>query len=159
MSSRVQRVADREVDRIVRRPLRGAWTAAATVTLAVTVIAGLLMRLTDPHAFPSVWLGLWWAVQTTTTVGYGDVVPTSVAGRIVATFVMLGGIGFITVSTAAIASAFVEASRRRGTGATEDAHAAQLTEIRDQIAALRAEVRASRPPGPSAATGDEDRPA
>ena len=127
MPSRLQRVADRQVERIVRRPLHGAWTAAATVTLAVTVVAGVLIRLTDPQAFPNVWLGLWWAVQTTTTVGYGDVVPNSVAGRIVATFVMLGGIGFITVSTAAIASAFVEASRRRGTGATEDAHSAQLT--------------------------------
>ena len=55
--------------------------------------------------------GLWWAVQTVTTVGYGDYVPRNVAGRLVATFVMLGGIGFLTVITAAITSSFVARSR------------------------------------------------
>jgi voltage-gated potassium channel Kch len=95
------------------RRSRGAWTAAAVITLTVTVIAGLLMRVTDPSNFPNIGLGLWWAVQTTSTAGYGDVVPTSVAGRAIAALVMLVGIGFITVSTAGITSAFLESARRR----------------------------------------------
>jgi hypothetical protein len=108
----LQRWIDVQLERIARQPLCGAWTAAAVVTLAVTVIAGLLMRLTDPSTFPTVGLGLWWAVQTTTTVGYGDVVPTSVAGRAIAALVMLAGIGFITVSTAGITAGLLEQSQR-----------------------------------------------
>ena len=69
------------------------------------------MTLVDHQNFPSVGLGLWWAVQTVTTVGYGDNVPQNVAGRAVATLVMLGGIGFVTVITAAITSGFVARSR------------------------------------------------
>jgi voltage-gated potassium channel len=88
----------------------------AIVTSSITVIAGLIMTLVDHQSFPSVGGGLWWAVQTVTTVGYGDEVPKNAAGRIVAMLVMLGGIGFVTVITAAITSGFVERSRaqRRG---------------------------------------------
>ena len=118
MPSRLQERIDRQMERITRNPFRGAWVATATVTLVVTILAGILMQLTDPDSFPSVWSGLWWAIQTTTTVGYGDLVPGSAAGRLIATLVMLGGIGFISVTTAGITTAFVEspaaAGRRRG---------------------------------------------
>jgi voltage-gated potassium channel len=50
---------------------------------------------------------MWWAIQTVTTVGYGDVTPKAVAGRIVATLVMLEGIAFVAIVTAAITSTFV----------------------------------------------------
>jgi len=142
----LQRRADVELERITRHPLRGAWTAAAVITLVVTVVAGLLMRLTDPDTFPNIWLGLWWAIQTTTTVGYGDLVPASAAGRIAA-FVMLVGIGFITVSTAGITSAFIEAARRRRAAEVEDPVAAEMRELRLQVEALTAEVRAGRTAG------------
>jgi voltage-gated potassium channel len=140
----VQRRIDAELERITRRPLRGAWMGAAVVTLVVTVIAGLLMRLTDPHTFPNIWLGLWWAVQTTTTVGYGDVVPASALGRVIAAFVMVVGLGFITVSTAAITSAFLEAARRRLAATTADPVAEEVRELRHQMELLTAEVRAGR---------------
>jgi voltage-gated potassium channel len=143
--NRWQRSADRAVERITRSPLRGAWRATAIVTVSVTLIGGVLMRLTDPDTFPNIWLGLWWSIQTLTTVGYGDVVPESVAGRVVATLVMIGGIGFITVTTAAIASAFVEAGRRRGAG--RDPQLEELRALRQEVAALAAEVRALRGAG------------
>jgi voltage-gated potassium channel len=147
VQSRLQHRVDVEIERITRRPLRGALTAAATVTTVVTIVAGLLMRLTDPHAFPNVGLGLWWAIQTTTTVGYGDVVPHSVAGRIVAAFVMIVGIGFITVSTAAITSAFLEAARERRAVESPNPLVAEVRALRDQMEALTAEVRAGRASG------------
>lgn len=143
MPAKLQRRADSMVDRISRAPLRGAWRAGVVVTATVTVLGGLLMRLTDPDTFPSVWTGLWWAVQTTTTVGYGDVVPESTAGRLIAALVMLVGIGFITVTTAAIASAFVEAARRRRAEA-DGGGEEELRALRTQVEALTAEVRALR---------------
>jgi voltage-gated potassium channel Kch len=140
----LQHRVDVEVKRITRRPLAGAWTAAALITAVVTVVAGSLMRLTDPHTLPNIGLGLWWAIQTTTTVGYGDLVPASVPGRIVATFVMVVGLGFITVSTAAITSAFLEAARRRRTVETGNPLAGEMRELRRQMELLTAEVRAGR---------------
>ena len=90
---------------------RQAAALIAVVTTSITLVAGALRTLVDHQNFPSVGLGLWWAVQTVTTVGYGDYVPENVAGRIVATLVMIGGIGFVTVITAAITSGFVARSR------------------------------------------------
>src|SRR5689334_9979249 len=55
----------------------------ATVSTVITVGAGLLITVVDRKNFPSIGPGLWWGVQTVTTVGYGDNVPTSLAGRLV----------------------------------------------------------------------------
>ena len=101
------------IDRKLGRATRPGQAAAiiATVSTVITVVSGLLMTVVDHHSFPSLGSGLWWAVQTVTTVGYGDYVPENVVGRIVATLVMLGGIGFLTVITAAITSSFVARSR------------------------------------------------
>jgi voltage-gated potassium channel len=52
---------------------------------------------------------MWWAIVTVTTVGYGDVYPKTVAGRIVGSLLMLVGIGFISLLTATFASTFVAA--------------------------------------------------
>jgi voltage-gated potassium channel len=100
---------------LLRRQLspRRAATAIALATIVVTLGAGMLMRVLDPHDFSSVWIGFWWGVQTVTTVGYGDVVPHSNSGRVVAAVVMLAGIGFLTVVTASVTAALVESYRRR----------------------------------------------
>jgi voltage-gated potassium channel len=105
---------ERRLDRIVARATRprGAAVVIATVSTAITVGAGILMTVADRESFPSIGSGLWWAVQTVTTVGYGDHVPANVAGKLVAALVMLVGIGFLTVITAAITSTFVARSRR-----------------------------------------------
>ena len=71
------------------------------------VVFGVVERAVDPKTFPSVWLGMWWAVETVTTVGYGDVVPNQTTGKIIAAFLMLGGLSLIAVVTAAITSGFV----------------------------------------------------
>jgi voltage-gated potassium channel len=92
---------------------RRAGLLIASVTVVVTIAAGFLMWLLDRDEFPNVWLGLWWAVQTVTTVGYGDVTPADPLGRSIAAIVMLSGIGFLTVVTAAITAVFVESARRR----------------------------------------------
>src|SRR5215470_8377177 len=103
--TRFERWLDRALGRAAT-PRRGAEVIAAVTTL-VTVGSGLLMAAIDHKNFPSIWLGLWWAVQTVTTVGYGDHIPTNAAGMLVAVLVMLLGIAFLTVVTAAITSSFV----------------------------------------------------
>ena len=90
---------------------RGAAVVIAVTSIVVTLAAGVLMTVAEHERFPSIGSGLWWAIQTTTTVGYGDNVPENVPGRLVAAFVMLFGIGFLTVITAAITSTFVARSR------------------------------------------------
>ena len=90
---------------------RAAAIVIAVASTATAVAAGLLMTVADRENFPSVGAGLWWAAQTVTTVGYGDNVPVTLFGRLLAVIVMLLGISFLTVITAAITSAFVARSR------------------------------------------------
>ena len=59
---------------------------------------------------------VWWTLVTITTVGYGDIYPTSLGGRIVGIFLMLFGIGFLGMLTATLASTFVENRRQEGKG-------------------------------------------
>ena len=92
-------------------------TAAAVIVTATTVVVvagGVLMRLLDHGEYSDVWVGMWWALQTVTTVGYGDVTPKNPTGRIIAALAMLQGIAFLAVTTAAITSTFVaRASKER----------------------------------------------
>ena len=77
---------ERQLDRAVARATtpRGAAIVIATASTVMTVVAGLLVTVLDSETFPSIGSGLWWAVQTVTTVGYGDEIPMSLAGRLVA---------------------------------------------------------------------------
>jgi voltage-gated potassium channel len=107
--TRIERWLDRQLAR-TKNP-RQAAVVIAVVSTSITVIAGLLMTVVDRGGFPSLGSGLWWAVQTVTTVGYGDHVPTTLGGQLLAALVMLLGIGFITVITAAITSSFISRAR------------------------------------------------
>ena len=125
-------------------------------TALVIVAAGVLMTILDREEYPTLGLGLWWALQTVTTVGYGDSVPSHVAGRLVAAVVMLEGIAFIAIVTALITSTFVaRAEREHEQQMIEDENRLtdrQLIEQRfddlerklDALAAARGPV----PPGP-----------
>ena len=106
----------------------------ALLTLLIVVVSGAAESLVDTRDFKSVWDGIWWAVVTVTTVGYGDKYPTTIEGRIIAMLVMLIGIGFLSVLTATIASRFV----RTDTGTEE--MMATLTRIEGELADLKRQV-------------------
>ena len=67
--------------------------ALATAVVAITV--GCVMTLVDNKDFPTVGDGLWWSIQTLSTVGYGDIVPTSAWGRLLGSIVIIGGVTFL----------------------------------------------------------------
>jgi len=95
--------------RFLREPVsvRNAANVIVAATAIVVVSGGIGMRFLDHDEYPNIWRGMWWALQTVTTVGYGDVTPTHTSGRIVAAFVMLEGIAFVAILVAAITSTFV----------------------------------------------------
>src|SRR5581483_4575704 len=72
---------------------RRAAAIIAAFTVAITVAGGILERILDHHEFSTIGKGLWFSLQTVTTVGYGDVTPSHTVGRFVAAVVMLSGIG------------------------------------------------------------------
>ena len=107
------------------------------VTVFVVVLSGAVEATVDTKDFNSLWDGIWWAVVTVTTVGYGDVTPHSVQGRLVAMVVMLFGIGFLSVLTATIASRFVQ------TDTDTKEMAASLRRIEAELADLRQQLAGS----------------
>jgi voltage-gated potassium channel len=107
---------------------------AALVTVFIVVLAGAAQATFDAGDFHSMWDGVWWAVVTVTTVGYGDIYPHTVAGRFIGMVVMLAGIGFLSVLTATIASHFVKSD----TGSDDVLDA--LHRLEAEIAELKARL-------------------
>jgi voltage-gated potassium channel len=80
--------------------------------IAVTSVAtGLVAHLIDRKDFPSFGIGVWWAIVTLGTVGYGDVVPHTAWGRVLGGVVIVCGVTFISFLIAIVTSLFVDASR------------------------------------------------
>lgn len=135
-----------------RKPLtaRRATLIISAYTLLVTLAGGTSAWLLAPNDFTSLGAALWWAIQTVTTVGYGDVVPSNTEGRLVGVVVMLSGIGFLTVITAAVTASLIEAARRRLQKGSEHDLAAQLEEIKNKLSVIESRVteRDGEPPAP-----------
>jgi voltage-gated potassium channel len=132
-----------------RKPLTAARAARiiAFVTVSLTVVSGVVIHFLDRANFPNIGGGMWWAVQTVTTVGYGDAVPTSTGGRLVAVLVMVLGIGFLTVVTAAITSTFVEAARGRMQAGASEPLEAKLDRISARLDAIETKLAEITPEG------------
>jgi len=109
----------------------------AGVLAVMTVLAGgagFAAVETTPRHPVSAWDGVWWAITTVTTVGYGDFTPKTDAGRAIAIVVMFMGIGFIAILTAAAAGRFLR-EHQAETNALE-AVESRLDEVLDRLAAL-----------------------
>jgi voltage-gated potassium channel Kch len=107
-------LVDRRLARFRREPLsvRAAAGVIVAATAVVVVASGLLITVLDHEEYPNLGVGLWWALQTVTTVGYGDVAPARPSGRLVGAVVMLQGVAFVAIVTAAITSTFVARATR-----------------------------------------------
>jgi len=133
---------------LLGKPLtpRRAGRLIASVSLFLTLVGGVAVWLIDRHDVGNFGDSLWWAMQTVTTVGYGDVVPENTTGRLVGALLMLNGIALVTVVTAAVTAMLVEQGRRRHAPADDGVRdalqrvEARLTEIEAAI------VRSERKP-------------
>jgi voltage-gated potassium channel len=104
---------------------------AAVLTLIAVLGGGAAFAAVEQDQNLSAWDGVWWAVTTVTTVGYGTPEVTTDGGRIIAICLMLTGIGFVAVLTAAAAERFVR-TRREHERVIED----HLAEIARRLDAL-----------------------
>jgi voltage-gated potassium channel len=96
-------------------------------SIILVLAGGAAMTLLEPEATDQdIGTGLWWAIVTATTVGYGDVAPQTIAGRVVGVILMLLGIGIVGTLAASIAAYFV----------STDEDDAEVTRLREQVARL-----------------------
>ena len=108
------------------------------VIAATSVITGVVAHLIDRKDFPSFGVGIWWAVVTLGTVGYGDVVPHTAWGRVLGTVVIIFGVTFISFLVAIVTSLFTDASR----AAEQQVHDARHAETMDLLRQLNARLEA-----------------
>ena len=128
MEERLQRGIERLT--IVR-----AVRLVASVALTLALVAAVLQRLFDP-AMGDFTDALWWAIVTVTTVGYGDVIPETGLGRIIAGFLMLAGVSAIPITTSLVVSVFVsrlQAAERERNAEARDEILARLDRIEQAL--------------------------
>jgi voltage-gated potassium channel len=153
-------------DRFTSDPasVRNAALLMIAITVTIVLAGGLVVWVFDRRDFPDLGGALWYTLQTVTTVGYGDKVPTSGLGRIVGATVMIVAVALIAILTASITSTFVEAAQRRRRAADEleeRASAAALQQGLDEVVARLAAIEAllqARDPGADATAPPHDRP-
>jgi voltage-gated potassium channel len=138
--SRPEQWIEKRVERKGLRPRDAAYLIGAFWAIAV-VVFGVLEWIVDPKTFPSVWLGMWWAIETVTTVGYGDIVPDQTVGKVLAGFLMLGGLSLIAVVTAIVTSGFVARAQASKQVSLDDPVLQKLGELEMQLQTLSAEVK------------------
>jgi voltage-gated potassium channel len=136
----------------VRNSLRGASLTAyraarliAFATLVLTVAGGVAVWLVDRDDFPTLGDGLWWSVQTVTTVGYGDVVANHTAGRLIGAVLMLNGIALLTVVTATVTALLIEQARQRRPN-SEPMLLAKLEQIESRLEGIEGRIGESKEP-------------
>jgi voltage-gated potassium channel len=136
---RLGRRMQRRVQRKGLRPRNAAYVIVASWGVGV-VVFGIVERLVDPRTFDNVWLGMWWAIQTVTTVGYGDVVPGSTAGKLIASVLMLGGLSLYAVVTGVITSALVARAQADSAMGQADPVMEKLEELDRRLEEIKSDV-------------------
>ncbi len=104
------------IGEVFRRKYREMLVSMFFVSVLL-MISSLLIYYAEhdaqPESFANAFSGLWWAVATLTTVGYGDIYPVTVAGRLLGTVIAVMGIGMVAIPTGILSSGFMEALERK----------------------------------------------
>lgn len=143
--------------------VRNAAYLMIIITVAIVLVGGLVVWIFDARDFPDLGGALWYTLQTVTTVGYGDKVPTEGIGRLVGATVMVVAVALISILTASITSTFVEAAQRRQRAGVEaqerdsaEALHKQLDDVVARLAAIEGLLSPTAPAGEPALRPEDD---
>jgi voltage-gated potassium channel len=113
-------------------------------TVGLGVLSGFVVTLVDRRDFPTFGTGVWWAIVTLGTVGYGDVVPHTAWGRVVGSAVIVVGVTFISFLIATVTSYFVAAEEAEANLPGRARELVEATEslrrIEQRLAAIEAKL-------------------
>ena len=111
--------------------VRSAAGVIVTATATVVVASGVAMRFIDHSEYKNVWVGIWWAIVTLGTVGYGDVIPHTGWGRVVGSVVIVLGVTFVSFLVAIVTSYFIAAEEEEKAAAERDRRTKEVLEDRE----------------------------
>jgi voltage-gated potassium channel len=117
------------------------YLAAATAALAAFV--GFVVTLIDKQDFPTFGDGVWWAIVTLGTVGYGDIVPHTAWGRVIGSLVIVFGVTFLAFLTATVTSLFVSSEQHKQQAEDREQRAETqelLRKLEQRLAAIEAKL-------------------
>ena len=124
--------------RVKKMLSRNELAATGLASLIVIVMAGILMSALDPGINGPL-EGIWWAWVTITTVGYGDVVPQSHAGRAFASIIIFLGLGLFAALTASFTTYFIS-QREEKNSSSEVGVNQRLSAVEQQLAQLETKI-------------------
>ena len=125
---------DERIKRVVAT--RRIFPVLLVATVSLAVLAGFIATLVDPEDFPTFGVGVWWAIVTLATVGYGDVVPTNSWGRVVGSATIIVGVTFLSFLTAIVTSLFISIEEEEKAGAERELRAESEAETRSLLLRL-----------------------
>ncbi|MDE2967061.1 MAG: potassium channel family protein [Chloroflexota bacterium] len=123
------------ISEILKRRAVGGSLAAALIAIVLATIAVALIEQSGGGQIGDWGTALWWALATITTVGYGDVVPVTLVGRVIGSLLMIVGIGVFGVLTANVAAWFIESDDQ-----TQQDILDELKSLRSEVASLREDL-------------------
>ena len=131
-------LSDRNLERINRAVISGRIIPyLVAMMLAIMLLAALIVHVLSPKSFDTFGDEVWWAAQTVTTVGYGDVVPATGGGRFIGGIVMFVSVATVSLVTAVVTAGFVAFQQRRLSGDAE-----RQEELLDALARIEARLDA-----------------
>ena len=107
-------LTDKQLARLNRAVVSGRIIPYLVALMFVIMFAGAVaVSVLSPNSFESFGNALWWSATTVTTIGYGDVVPGTSGGRVIAVFVMFASVATVSFTTAVVTATFVAYHQRR----------------------------------------------
>jgi len=121
---------------VAHKAISAFWTAILAGIVSLTFASIAILHVEGPHGtISTAGDALWWSIVTSTTVGYGDLYPTTMEGRLIGAMLMIIGVAILGVLTASIASMLVQ---------REEPSLTEITALRSEIAELRELLRSKQ---------------